>query len=63
MALLIGLLSLRFADQRSCAGGRAVLIPGLVLIALGLAWFARAPVDAGYVVDLRSDARARPEPA
>ena len=29
-----------------------MLVPGLVLIALGLALFARAPVDAGYVADL-----------
>ncbi len=53
VALLIGLLSLRFADQLILRfGGRAVLVPGLVLIVLGLAWFARAPVDAGYVIDL-----------
>jgi fucose permease len=33
-------------------GGRATLVPGLVLAAAGLVLFARVPVDAGYVRDL-----------
>ena len=33
-------------------GARATLIPGLVLIAAGLAWFAHAPVDGRYAQDV-----------
>jgi len=39
------LLNMRF-------GARATLVPGLISIALGLALFQRAPVDAKYVTDL-----------
>ena len=38
-------LNLRF-------GPRATLLPSLVVIAAGLLWFARTPVDASYAVDI-----------
>ena len=53
VALLIGTLSLGFSARLILRfGPRAVLLPGLALSAAGLALFARAPVDAGYVVDV-----------
>jgi EmrB/QacA subfamily drug resistance transporter len=49
----IGLLSLGFSARLNLRfGERAVLLPGLALIVVGLAWLTRVPVDAGYVVDL-----------
>ncbi|MGH2601391.1 MAG: MFS transporter, partial [Dehalococcoidia bacterium] len=49
----IGTFSLGFSPRLSARfGARAVLLSGLGLIAAGLALFARAPVDAGYAVDL-----------
>ena len=33
-------------------GAVNVLIPGLVLVAAGLAWFQRVPVDGEYLTDL-----------
>ena len=33
-------------------GPRAILLPGLALIAAGLAWFTRAPIDGSYLVDV-----------
>ena len=46
VALLIGLLSLGFSARLIMRfGARATLLPGLALIAAGLALFARAPVD------------------
>jgi EmrB/QacA subfamily drug resistance transporter len=49
----IGVLSVGFSARlMGRFGERAVLIPGLLLTALGLAWFARAPVDGSYVVDV-----------
>ena len=44
--------ALRRPADHCASAAAAVLVPGLVLIAPGLAWFARAPVDASYVVDL-----------
>ncbi len=53
LSIAIGTLSLGFSARLSTRfGARAVLIPGLVAAAAGLAWFARAPVDGHYVVDL-----------
>jgi EmrB/QacA subfamily drug resistance transporter len=53
VALAIGVLSLGFSARLNMRyGARATLIPGLVLIAGGLALFSRAPVDASYVTDL-----------
>ena len=49
----IGVLSLGFSARlMERFGERATLLPGLVLIAAGLLLFARAPVDANYVVDV-----------
>ena len=53
MAVLIGAFSLRVSPGLVMRfGARATLLPGLVLIVVGLALFARAPVDAAYVVDV-----------
>jgi EmrB/QacA subfamily drug resistance transporter len=53
VSVLIGVLSLWLSPQlNERFGARAVLIAGLVLLAAALALFARAPLDAGYVVDL-----------
>ncbi|MGH2602290.1 MAG: DHA2 family efflux MFS transporter permease subunit, partial [Dehalococcoidia bacterium] len=49
----IGALSLRFAASLITRhGARTVLLPGLALVAAGLAVFARAPVDGRYVIDV-----------
>jgi EmrB/QacA subfamily drug resistance transporter len=53
VALLIGTLSLGFSARLNTRfGARATLVPGLTLILGGLLLFARAPVDATYVIDL-----------
>jgi EmrB/QacA subfamily drug resistance transporter len=53
VALLIGAFSLWVSPQLVLRfGARATLLPGLVMILAGLALFARAPMDAGYVVDI-----------
>jgi EmrB/QacA subfamily drug resistance transporter len=53
VTLLIGTLSLGFSARLNLRfGARATLLPGLVLIGGGLALFARAPVDASYLVDI-----------
>jgi EmrB/QacA subfamily drug resistance transporter len=53
VAVLIGAFSLSVSPQLVLRfGARATLLPGLVLIGVGLALFARAPIDAGYVVDI-----------
>jgi hypothetical protein len=53
VALLIGTFSLGFSARLNIRfGPRATLIPGLVLVAAGLAWFTRAPVGGSYVPDL-----------
>ena len=50
---LIGALSLGVSARLSVRfGPRAVLIPGLALMALGLLLFTRVPVDARYLVDV-----------
>jgi EmrB/QacA subfamily drug resistance transporter len=49
----IGVLSLGFAERLITRfGARTVLLPGLVLILVGLLLMVRAPVDARYVVDI-----------
>ncbi|HEY7633515.1 MAG TPA: MFS transporter, partial [Thermoleophilaceae bacterium] len=51
--LVMGTLSLRFAEPIIMRfGARTALIPGLLLIAAGLALFARVPVDGTYAVDV-----------
>jgi EmrB/QacA subfamily drug resistance transporter len=53
VALAIGTLSLGVTARVVMRfGARAALVPGLVLIALGLALFERAPVDGDYMRDL-----------
>ncbi|HWE33581.1 MAG TPA: MFS transporter [Solirubrobacteraceae bacterium] len=51
--LIMGGLSLRYTERLVTRfGARSTLIPGLVLIAAGMVWFARAPMHASYVVDV-----------
>ncbi len=53
VSLAIGVLSLGFSARLNLRfGARAVLVPGMVLVALGLAWLTRAPVDGSYAVDV-----------
>jgi predicted MFS family arabinose efflux permease len=52
VTLVIGTLSLGFSERLNMRfGARATLIPSLVLIAVGLALFARAPVHGSYLPD------------
>ena len=53
VAVLIGALSLGFSERLNMRfGARATLLPGLELMIAGLLLFARAPVDASYLVDI-----------
>jgi MFS family permease len=53
VSVAIGTLSLGFSARLNLRfGARAVLVPGLVFVAAGLAWLTRAPVDGSYVVDV-----------
>jgi EmrB/QacA subfamily drug resistance transporter len=53
VTVIIGTLSLGFSARLNMRfGPRATLLPGLGLIAAGLALFARAPVDATYLTDI-----------
>ncbi len=53
VALLIGVLSVGFSARLIIRfGARATLLPGLVLIAVGLALFQRAPVGGSYLTDI-----------
>jgi EmrB/QacA subfamily drug resistance transporter len=53
VSISIGVMSLGFAEKLITRfGARNVLLPGLTLLLLGLAWFTRAPVNADYVVDV-----------
>jgi EmrB/QacA subfamily drug resistance transporter len=53
VAALIGILSLGFSAKLNLRyGARATLLPGLVLVVIGLLLFARAPVDAEYLPDI-----------
>jgi EmrB/QacA subfamily drug resistance transporter len=53
VALLIGALSVGISARLIMRfGAKATLIPGLVLIVVGLGLFQRAPVDGEYVADL-----------
>ncbi|MEV4107107.1 MFS transporter [Nonomuraea sp. NPDC049695] len=52
-SVLMGLLSLRYSERLVTRfGARNTLLGGLVLIAAGLALFARVPVDGSYLVDV-----------
>jgi predicted MFS family arabinose efflux permease len=51
--LVMGLLSLRYSERLIMRfGARTMLFPGLILIAAGLALFARAPVHGHYLTDV-----------
>jgi predicted MFS family arabinose efflux permease len=51
--LVMGTLSVRYAEPLIMRfGARRTLLPGLVLIALGLGLFAMVPVDGNYVTDV-----------
>jgi EmrB/QacA subfamily drug resistance transporter len=51
--LLMGVLSLRYSEKLIMRfGARTMLRPGLILIAAGIALFARAPVGGSYVTDI-----------
>jgi EmrB/QacA subfamily drug resistance transporter len=53
VTIAIGTLSLGYAEKLITRfGARATLLPGLVLIAAGLAWFSRAHVNASYAGDV-----------
>ncbi len=51
--VVMGTLSVHYSERLIMRfGGRRTLLPGLVLIAAGLALFARVPVDGDYVSDV-----------
>jgi EmrB/QacA subfamily drug resistance transporter len=51
--IVMGTLSVRYAEPLIMRfGARALLVPGLVMIAVGLALVARVPVDGNYVTDV-----------
>jgi EmrB/QacA subfamily drug resistance transporter len=53
VSLGIGVLSLSLAPKLNLRfGPKATLLAGLLLVAAGLGWIARVPVDASYAVDL-----------
>ena len=53
VSTLIGVMSLGVSARLNLRfGPRATLLPGLVLVAVALAYFSRAPVDGDYVADV-----------
>jgi len=51
--LAMGLLSMRYTEPLiSRFGAYRTLVPGVVLIGVGLAWFVRAPLEGTYVTDV-----------
>jgi EmrB/QacA subfamily drug resistance transporter len=53
VSTLIGVMSLGVSARLNLRfGARATLLPGLVLVAVALAYFSRAPVDGHYVADV-----------
>jgi MFS family permease len=53
VTVLMGTLSVRYTDRLVMRfGARTMVLSGLVLFAIGLALFTRAPVDGAYVVDV-----------
>jgi EmrB/QacA subfamily drug resistance transporter len=51
--IAMGAMSLKVSEPLAMRyGPKRVLLPAMLLIAAGLALFARAPVDAGYVLDV-----------
>ncbi len=52
-ALVMGALSLRYSEKLIMRfGAKQTLIPAMFLLAGGLLWFSRAPVDGNYFVDV-----------
>jgi MFS family permease len=53
VTIIMGTLSVRYTERLVMRfGARTMVVCGLVLFAVGLALFARAPVDGGYLVDV-----------
>jgi EmrB/QacA subfamily drug resistance transporter len=53
VTIAIGTLSLGYSDRLTMRfGAKATLVPGLVLIAVGLVLFTQVPVDGDYVTDI-----------
>jgi MFS family permease len=53
VTLVIGTLSLRYSERLIMRfGARGTLLPGLVLIAAGLALFTQVPVDGSYLTNV-----------
>ncbi|WP_196807608.1 DHA2 family efflux MFS transporter permease subunit [Candidatus Solirubrobacter pratensis] len=53
VSVVIGTLSLGFSARLNLRfGAKAVLVPGMALVALGLAWLTQVSVDGAYVVDV-----------
>jgi MFS family permease len=51
--IVMAVLTVRYSEPLIMRfGARTTLLPGMVLIAIGLALFARAPVDGNYVTDV-----------
>jgi EmrB/QacA subfamily drug resistance transporter len=51
--VIMGVLSLGYSHKLAMRyGARSVMLPAFALIALGLAWLTRAPVDGSYVADV-----------
>jgi EmrB/QacA subfamily drug resistance transporter len=51
--IVMGTLSLRYSERLIMRfGARRILVPGMVLVALGLVLFARVPVHGSYVLDI-----------
>jgi len=51
--LVMGTMSLRYSDRLVMRfGARKTLLPGMVVIAVGLVLFAQAPVDGSYIRDV-----------
>ena len=52
-ALVMGALSLEYSEKLIMRfGAKQTLIPAMFLLALGLLWFSRAPVDGNYWIDV-----------
>ncbi len=48
--LVMGTLSIRYSERLVMRfGARQTLVPGLLMICVGLAWFTQSPVDGGYI--------------
>jgi EmrB/QacA subfamily drug resistance transporter len=53
VTLIMGTLSVRYAQPLAMRfGARNLMFPGLGLIAVGLLWFMRAPVNGNYITDI-----------